>query len=362
MADGNEPKKTSSRNLSIEGLRGIAAFLVLVSHINGIAVDRGFAPSWQVYFDTHILNKAGAFGVCAFFCISGYLIIQSLARAKSLGDFALNRVRRIYPLFATLHLIAFPLALVLESDLTPLKGQPIRLIQEFFANLFFIPGIFDTPIAQKNAWTLSYEAAFYITSGAIFWGLLRMKNRSLGWMLALAGLVAIGAIVWFRPFFWFFGAGVAAYALFDGKEEAPVWMKFAPVGLALMILNYLLLPKGAHSASYTTDNPVLWPISYILGFLFFSTLIFEQGWLASFLRLPALQFLGAISYSLYIVHPFVLHALRLVIGKLPDSIGPIVFLVLGLVLSVWVSKLTFDWLEVWLAKKLFPKKPAKAAG
>ncbi len=350
------PKK-SSRNASIEGLRGFAALLVVISHVNGIAVDRGFAPGWQKWVDTVLLNHLGTFGVCAFFCISGFLILQSLLKSKSLGEFAINRVKRIYPLFIAMQLVAFPIALVLESDLMPYRKQPTALIGHFFSNLFFIPGVFEGPLAQKNAWTLSYEAVFYVTSALIFLGLGLSKNGAVRVIATVVGIAAAVALLILRPYFWFFAVGTLTYWMFSMVKTAPSWLKIAPLGLVGMVAAYLLLPAAGRTGFTVSDAP-LWVACLPLSFIFFATLVYEEGWLSSFLQQGWLQHLGAISYSLYLVHPFVLHPLRMVIGKLPASIGPYAFIVLGLGLSIWVAGLTFKWIEVELTRKLFPRKPA----
>ena len=45
------------------------------------------------------------------------------------------------------------------------------------SNLLFLPGVFELPIALPAAWTLSYEAAFYIISATVFVASKIWKNK-----------------------------------------------------------------------------------------------------------------------------------------------------------------------------------------
>jgi len=374
-ATSSEPIKRSGRNLSIEGLRGLAALLVLISHINGIAVEKDFAPPWQNYLDQRILTHLGTFGVCAFFCISGYLIIQSLAKHSDLKVFAINRAKRIYPLFIALQLVAFPAALILKSDLTPFKKEPIALAGHFISNLFFVPGVFDLPIAQKNAWSLSFEAVFYVSAALLFIGFRKPeKDRLPSRVWPLIGLLIAVAMLLFRPYAWFFLLGALVFLQRDKAERFTRFIG-GPFGLAALVGMYLVLPEGwrfvpainpyemeaGPSWAYTLATIPKWLLTLPLAAVFFASVAYEKGWLASFLRQRWLVWLGTISYSLYLVHPFILHPLGMVEKKF-GSAGPYAFIVLGLGLSVAIAAATYYGIEVWLTNQIFRKRTPKAMG
>jgi peptidoglycan/LPS O-acetylase OafA/YrhL len=88
--------EVNSRNVSIDALRTVSIFLVLIAHGGGIANIPAIsicAPQFQV----------GYYGVTLFFVISGYLITTGLLRRYSalsqiqLGEFYLFRASRIGP-------------------------------------------------------------------------------------------------------------------------------------------------------------------------------------------------------------------------------------------------------------------------
>ncbi|RYG32176.1 acyltransferase [bacterium] len=83
----------------------------------------------------------------------------------------------------------------------------------------------------------------------------------------------------------------------------------------------------------------------------------EKGWLATMLTRQPWQWLGTISYSLYLVHTFALGALRPLAGKLPPDLGRIAFATLGPIAAVAVSYVAYRLIEVRLTDALFKPKP-----
>jgi len=72
----------------------------------------------------------------------------------------------------------------------------------------------------------------------------------------------------------------------------------------------------------------------ILSLPFFFTVVHQTGWFARFLQTRLLHGLGKISYSLYLIHPFVLDAARAVVlhlaPRLPsDALALALFAILG---------------------------------
>ena len=111
----------------------------------------------------------GRHGVELFFTISGYLISGSLVRHGKAKTFLIDRAVRIYPVFLVIHVIVF-----LTGPLIGYKWMvgltPVQWTFDFISNALFLPGIFNLPLAQLSAWSLSYEALFYLITAAAFIG------------------------------------------------------------------------------------------------------------------------------------------------------------------------------------------------
>jgi len=168
------------RNLSLahdvylDWLRGIAALLVLLTHVR-----LGFFVSWPevepasqtiLNHGLFFLTRLGHQAVVIFFVLSGYLVggqavTQARARRFSLHHYLAARVARLYT-------VLIP-ALLLTATVDTLGNQWNSSAdgwQTFFLNLFFLQMIFG-PYYGTNGplWTLSFEWWFYVLFGlAVF--------------------------------------------------------------------------------------------------------------------------------------------------------------------------------------------------
>ena len=87
----------------IQALRGIAVFLVVLTHARYSFSD---TPTWPL---AEQLLRPGAMGVDLFFVISGFIMVYTTRRlAGTPGealDFLVRRFARIWPLYAVVTLI-----------------------------------------------------------------------------------------------------------------------------------------------------------------------------------------------------------------------------------------------------------------
>lgn len=327
---------------SVQGLRGIAALSVLMDHFYDMPKggmydipDPGFLPPLWLWLQSVI--NVGGHGVELFFMISGFLIPASLVRHGSLSRFFFDRVLRIMPVFVVLHLALFAIGPIVGYkffrgiDLTSYLGI-------FAANLFFVQDALGLPIAQQNAWTLTYEWAFYIWFAATF-SMLRVGGKMLGAPLILLGIACL--LHWPITAFFCIGMLVSATGF---RIRIPGRLGLA-VGLACGAAMY---------ASLVLFHPF---VGLLPGFLLFGMVLAPESGLGKALSAPALQYVGKISYSLYLVHPFVLFPLQ-VIGLKLVAAGVdrwllwAAFIVLGLAMSLVASAISYELIEVRLRRLL----------
>ncbi len=328
---------------SVQGLRGVAALSVLMDHFydmpKGGVYDLpnpGFLPPLWEWLQSVI--NVGGHGVELFFMISGFLIPASLVRHGSISKFFFDRVLRIMPVFVVLHLALFTVGPIVGYKF--FRGIDIgHYLELFFANLFFLQDALGLPIAQQNAWTLTYEWAFYIWFALIFGAVARLRN----WIVA-APLIALGLLcVLHWPITAFFGIGML-YSAVDFR--IPI------AGRAGLVAG--LICTAAMYASLVLFHPFF---GLIPGFLLFGMVLASGSGFSNALSTPALQYLGKISYSLYLVHPFVLFPLQVIglklVGRGVDRwLLWSAFVILGLVLSLVVSALSYELIEVRMRRFL----------
>jgi peptidoglycan/LPS O-acetylase OafA/YrhL len=321
---------------AIQGLRGIAALSVLFVHLYDMPMTAGFLPSVPGWFDFTILT--GGRGVELFFIISGYLIPASLVRHGQLSRFFYERCMRILPVFVVFHLVIFTIGPIVGYKF--FKGiDLLSYVGLFLANLLFLPDILRLPIAQQNAWTLSYEWLFYFWFAATFYVVAVRRTWPIAALLVALGLTAIAAF----PISAYFLVGIAIRH-FDIRLKVPGWSG-AVAGLACLLLMYVCLEY---------INPFL---GLIPGFLLFAMVRAPDSGIVAPLGRPIVQYIGKISYSLYLAHPFALFPLQMAGAKLAAKGYPLwpiwlSFVVAGLIVSLAMSAATYELIEVRLRRLL----------
>lgn len=197
----------SSRYSRLDGLRGIAALIVVFHHclLAFPLWDRTltFGPPGRMtalftYSPLHLL-WAGHVAVLIFFALSGFVLTLMLTRTPPMSyfAFAMKRVCRIYvPYFVIL-----AIAIVLMSALHP-HGDPSLsswfnsswsggISRGLLADQAFMFGANRYNYIDNPAWSLVHEMRYSLVFPAILW-----LTRRLPWRLAIAG--SLGATLVFR--------------------------------------------------------------------------------------------------------------------------------------------------------------------
>jgi peptidoglycan/LPS O-acetylase OafA/YrhL len=151
----DDKKKTKVFFSNLNGVRAIAAFMVVVAHIEF------HKASYNIPMITGInLFNLGKVGVTIFFSLSGFLITYLLLEERknyvkvNLRAFYVRRILRIWPLYFLIILFGF---FVYPQHASP---KALWLSLFFLPNLAFVlnllPDIFDT------IWSIGTEEQFYI--------------------------------------------------------------------------------------------------------------------------------------------------------------------------------------------------------
>lgn len=295
----------------IQGLRAVAVLLVVVFHIWPTSLTGGFV------------------GVDVFFVISGYLITGLLVREVdqhgriSLPNFYARRIKRLLPA-ATLVIVAVAIASYLVMSEIYWQNTAIEIVASAFyfenwwlaynATDYFEQDVIASPL--QHFWTLSVEEQFYIV-----WPLLIILGAFLhrAWNLRSGVLVCLLLVfgasflysVWLTPRFpdfAYFATTARAWELALGGLLALLHRRYRPgavlsrwlgsIGLVAILLAGLFYSTSTSFPGYAAALPTAGAALVILAGGA------EQGrWSAfSFLKWSPMQFIGGISYSLYLWH------------------------------------------------------------
>jgi len=356
----------------IDALRGIAALSIFVFHIYGtIGMITGWAHPVRIvperFFDLALA------GIPLFFIISSFTLYLSLDNKadekRMLFKFYLRRFFRIAPLFYLL------LILVVLDGIIIQKRVPSWL--EVLANFTFTFNL--VPQYSKSlfsdGWTVGVEMLFYLVLPFIF---LKVNNI---WksILLFTGIYwlsngirqLMGTII---------GVDVMASTNYDFYNFFH-WALIFPLGIICYLIYKLHLPK-MRSKYRASVAYILLSVSLIILFVFINNLSLAlalsdlYGPLCKLTGLQTMspvafvllilslslapnrfivnrftQFFGMISYSLYLVHPFLVEPLKPVYVYIYDhtiystDFSLLLCLLLTLLLVAPISLLTYHLIE-----------------
>lgn len=321
----NARLQPSGRYRSLDAIRGVAAFIVLLAHCFGAQPNiEALAAFWHKYpLLLFFINGRGA--VTIFFVLSGFVLAlpQAAGRALPYRDFVIRRLCRIYIPFAAA--LVFGGALFLLTDHT-VSGEGYWVDQIWgereltpvnIAGHFLMTGVSDQIFIDAPMWSLVHE----MRASLVFPVLVLLCARQ--WR----GVAAIAAI---------FGTAVWAINTHGGFMDFPVMtdsfmmtlaatLFFLPAFMTgiLLALNHDAVVRLLRKAGPFWQG-ALWiaalAIFIVFGSFFHTPLLvlaagltialtITSGRAAAILEWRGFQWLGHISYSLYLVHLPILFAL-----------------------------------------------------
>ena len=291
-------------NVAAHGLRGVAAMLVFFAHLMGgtaehiYAADRAYVdivrPFWNV----------GTFGVELFFVISGFVILPSVVR-YSLREFALRRFLRIYPLFFAFSLLFVMLNLALNAY--PKINEPVAV----FAGLVFMNLFTGTEQLTPNAWSLSFEVMVYIGTALIYYFAVVRRN-----VVATVAMIALAAAFWMRfPITSYFLLGLVVRIVHDRQMFLPLLIARTFEAVAFVSMVWLASIDHYEYVWADLSRPAVIPLIIATGTYFYLA-VHARSLTAWLVGNRIALYLGTVSYSLYIVHPYIYLPMRLAFDRL----------------------------------------------
>ncbi len=353
-------KETHIHLPGLNGLRAIAALSVVFAHISqkGIA-DFGFSYLLD-------LPLAGN-GVTLFFVISGFLItfllLMEVRKTQSISvkGFYIRRILRIWPIYYLFMIVCIVIFIMLGKSHE-------ALVKEIWFYIFFaanIPFIFQNGILiLVHYWSIGVEEQFYL-----IWPWLVKKSKT--------NLLKISLVIFILLFvtkigFWF----LLGTKSFEYRFLTVTRFHCMMVGA----MGAILFVKGHKLFIRISTNKIIQLVSWSFFLLFglnilhvpavigqeliaFVSLNMIMGQIAVTSRIINLEnrlcdFVGKISYGIYIIHPMIILLLSKVYKNLIINVNFKYIIVYG---SVMAITLFVAWLSYTFYEKLFLKHKRKFA-
>lgn len=352
------------RFVALDSLRGIAAIIVTIYHIEG----------GGILFDSAFFRRGYLF-IDFFFVLSGFVIAGAykdrLLAGFSVRRFIFLRLGRLYPL----HLFVLAIYLALELAFLALQPEGWALREPFtgerdpyclLLSIFMIHAFLEPypNMWSPQSWSIAVEVWLYL-GAALIWHRLKGSVSILVFCLGVTvaiWLLNAGSIPWTTPLsrkmiegVAGFGLGVLCWQLWSqGLKSISSAPKGALTVLEVAIVGLIYVVVSKPDIAFGAMNFV-----FAAAVLVFAA---EKGALSRLLSRSLFVWLGTLSYSIYMIHGFVIgrssDALRMVgmgkiimidgVGHRQIDAGPWIstFIVLAMVAaSVFLAYFTWRFVE-----------------
>jgi len=308
---------------NIQLLRFLAALMVLLSHLPGQEImwkSSSQSESW-----VHLFSY-GKYGVDIFFVISGFVITSSYMKtAKTPREFIIVRFFRIYPIYAIATIMLTLLHLLLPSLMTESNISLKNLLSSltFTSNYFG----YQYPFLPQG-WTLEIEVLFYcIFASSIIFCSLRKRFQfkiSILSILMICFSVLIGAPNIMLEFIY----GIVIASNLDIKRRNFLIL------ISMFITSYLILILS----TLDLDDFRILLIGAASAMLVYLAVKLPQ------IQLRGINFLGEISYSMYLLHGMSIAFLGWSFAFLGIQSVPL-FILCVLIIVLLISSMTYLMIE-----------------
>jgi peptidoglycan/LPS O-acetylase OafA/YrhL len=307
------------RITKLDGLRGIFSLMIILFHY-----DKQYLPN---YLDNFLINNSYVF-VDFFFVLSGFVIsynYNSMSNYNSFFTYIKKRFIRLYPLHFYTNFLMLIYILVTRLFL-------VKLLPQYFESLEFsfdknIKPFFDsilltnsTPILGNTnginypSWSISSEIISYVVFGIIC-VFFSKKNKTIVSILLITISSYIcfifgdffngGDIGFLRGFVSFF-LGFIIWKIYNKNKTFTVNKNLELLIPVVFIYLIFTLDKLDSTQQGLIFGIVSIPMFFSLSILL---LLFSNGLLTKLLETRVFQFLGKVSFSVYLNHSLLLSIL-----------------------------------------------------
>lgn len=348
---------------ALDAFRGIFALSVVVFHMHliGSITELNFFRGSSIFVEF-------------FFVLSGFVLAHGYGFKENLNfkTFMKARFFRLYPL----HFFMFVVFVALEfGKLFAHKFGGFTFNNEPFTNSFaiseMIPNLlliqswtpFTDPLTfNYPSWSISIE--FYLYALLFLSIVVFKRNRILSWffisftalmlMYFQSELLVLKVL---RGLSCFFG-GAFTYVIYKKLSHLKPSYISGSIFEAILLTCVVLIVQ-----SQIEHRSIIAPVVFFFTVLFFS---FESGFFSTLLKVKALQYVGKLSYSIYMTHAAILFCLTsaaIVLQKVTGiEVAPMIetvrfinfgsniinnlVVIIILVIVIYISSLTYKYVEL----------------
>jgi peptidoglycan/LPS O-acetylase OafA/YrhL len=352
-------KLGSGRIDSLDSLRGLAALIVLLHHCYYMLDSSKDGELSIVRLSPLRLFVAGHAAVIVFFLLSGFVLaLPYRSEPPHIFGFIIRRTCRIYLPFASAVLLSAAIVILIPG-VYPIQGatkllelpQPDQLNLPLIAGHLLLLGKFRDISLDPPIWSLVHELRISLIFPLLLWCCRRWPAGTVASTLAIAAVAALrllttgdadqGVVIAsktesgsllitlrYLPLF-----AIGAYMAVEARV-LKLSTAASPITKCFFVLAGLALLSGPSVPAWSDIVLAIGAILLILALM--------SGWQPMPLRARAAQWLGRVSFSLYLVHVPIITACCLLLA---DVVPVGVAVVMGAILSLLGAQLAYASIE-----------------
>lgn len=330
------PTQPLSRFRSLDGLRGVAALIVVFHHsllalpaaANLSAIPAVGSTLWWLEFTPLKLLTAGNEAVLVFFVLSGFVLVLPVLRSHSyewVGYYFRRTLRLYLPVVGSIALAAIIIYAHPQKATNGSSWVDAYSLRSPNWGLFLQAlDIFEPSNPVNNPlWTLRWEMIFSLALPLFAFGAVMLRKRSGLVLTAAVVLVFLGnlkgaSFLMYLPVF-FLGAVLAVNAdrllawsngIRGRRGVSAAWVALLLGGCTLLIAHWLLQP---FLTNFVVLNELVFSLSFV-GAAVIVAVAFLFRPFEALLTIAPVRWLGRVSFSLYLVHVPIILAFAAVFG------------------------------------------------
>jgi peptidoglycan/LPS O-acetylase OafA/YrhL len=337
----------------LDGLRGIFSIMVIAHH------HSAFKESF--FYDNFFVINSSLF-VDFFFVLSGFVIavnyLDHLNDGRAFLGFVKKRFIRLYPLLFYTEIVMIVASLA--GDNSPLKNSQNLPFEYYRATLIkTLTFLGSTPLFGNlmgnnyPAWSISAEMISYLVFGLVVLCFGRFRYYALGLIMILSTAFIIANGEYLLAYDFGFVRGLLCFC--TGVLACVVYRKF-PLNLSFLefpFLAVLILSMYIVHQQKMNLEKLAFPVLFAIGIIIFAN---STGIVSRLLASRPFQYLGRISYSIYLNHALVLICVNILLFRLlridPSELMIGISLLSSILITIVYSHFTYELVEKRFGKFL----------
>lgn len=340
----------------LDGLRGVFSLMIVFFHY-----DPRILPT---YFGENFIIRESWIFVEFFFVLSGFVIsynYNQISKIEDLKLFIKKRLIRLYPLLLVTTLIFYFFESFSNLFLSQFINSPESLSSLTFKTIDTLLLTNSTPLFGSSggmngpSWSISSEMISYLIYGVVlFFVSSKIKNYVFLSLIILSGVISFISVtdldLSFLRGIISFSLGVFLQQLNSKNYRIPNMLElFIPIIICFSM--YML--NNSSGLLHTFHSIVT--INFFF-FLSIGILLKSNGILSKILETNFLQFLGKISYSIYLNNLIIITIISRLVFKVFNfeysDFNQMLIFILSVLIVVLYSNITYKYIELKSGKYL----------